>query len=180
MAQHARIEELSDSDSASASDSDPPEDDLSSFTSPLINPSDIPLPAGVSPSQFSERQISSQSQSQSQPNKPFQQTPPPDYKRYQTIYPLYFDARRTRSEGRRVGKEQAVENPLAREIVDAVQALGLKVVFEPGKTHPRDWANPGRVRACLKEGGRPVAAPRVKNSRWLFCLCLCYIHLGLH
>lgn len=59
--------------------------------------------------------------------------------------------------------EQAVKNPLAREIVDAVQLLGLKTVFEPGKTHPRDWANPGRVRVLVKEGGRARSA-KVKNS----------------
>lgn len=59
--------------------------------------------------------------------------------------------------------EEAVKNPLAREIVDAVQLLGLKTVFEPGKTHPKDWANPGRVRVLVKEGGRARNA-RVKNS----------------
>lgn len=62
-----------------------------------------------------------------------------------------------------MGKELAVCNPLAREMVDAVQALGLSVVFEPGKTHPKDWSNPGRVRVLVKEGGR-VKNPRVKNS----------------
>ena len=62
--------------------------------------------------------------------------------------------------------EQAVKNPLAREIVDAVQLLGLKTVFEPGKTHPKDWANPGRVRVLVKEGGRARNA-RVKNSMLL-------------
>ena len=62
--------------------------------------------------------------------------------------------------------EQAIKNPLAREIVDAVQLLGLKTVFEPGKTHPRDWANPGRVRVLVKEGGRARSA-RVKNSMLL-------------
>ena len=80
------------------------------------------------------------------------------------MYPLYFDAGRTRAEGRRVGKELAVENPLAREIVDAVQLLGLNVVFEPGKLHPKDWANPGRVRTLIKEDGR-VKNPNVNNSK---------------
>lgn len=62
--------------------------------------------------------------------------------------------------------KDAVKNPLAREIVDAVQLLGLKTVFEPGKTHPRDWANPGRVRVLVKEGGKARSA-RVKNSKLL-------------
>ena len=62
-----------------------------------------------------------------------------------------------------MGIENAIPNPLAREIVDAVQLLGLKTVFEPGKMHPKDWSNPGRVRVGLKEqesGGRG----KVKNS----------------
>lgn len=45
--------------------------------------------------------------------------------------------------------------------------LGLRTVFEPGKMHPKDWGNPGRVRCALKEaGGRAV---RVANSEceWL-------------
>ena len=47
--------------------------------------------------------------------------------------------------------------------MDAVQLLGLKTVFEPGKMHPKDWANPGRVRVLVKEDGKARNA-RVKNS----------------
>ena len=50
-------------------------------------------------------------------------------------------------------------NPLAREIVDACQGLGLDTVFEPGKTHPKDWANPGRVRVGLRRS-------RIRNSEF--------------
>ena len=146
MAQHARIEELSDS----SADSDPPEDDIDDVAPALIRPSSIPG--------------ASKFQSQPSPqNKPFNPTPPPEYKHYQCIYPLYFDANRTRAEGRRVGADLAISNPLAREIVDAVQLLGLKTVFEPGKMHPKDWANPGRVRVLVKEDGK-ARNSRVKNS----------------
>lgn len=62
-----------------------------------------------------------------------------------------------------MGIENAVPNPLAREIVDAVQSLGLKTVFEPAKMHPKDWSNPGRVKVGLKEQGSPGRG-RVKNS----------------
>lgn len=154
MSQHARIEELSDSDS------DPPEQDPDDFTDTLIRPTNIPPPSSLRPPQ-QQQQPPLQSR---QPQSPsFNSTPPPEYKHYQCLYPLYFDASKTRSDGRRVSAEQAVKNPLAREIVDAVQLLGLKTVFEPGKTHPRDWANPGRVRVLVKEGGRARSA-RVKNS----------------
>ena len=165
MSQHARIEELSDSDS------DPPEDDIDSHIPSLIRPSDIPAPAGVPASHFAERSQSQFQPPRQQPPAPFQSSSsgaPPEYKQWQTLYPLYFDAARTRTEGRRVGAEHAVPNPLAREIMDAVQAQGLKTVFEPGKMHPKDWSNPGRVKVLVKEGGRARNA-RVKNSmssRW--------------
>lgn len=61
----------------------------------------------------------------------------------------------------------AVENPLAREIVEACNLMGLKTVFEPGKMHPRDWANPGRVRVELKVEGKAVN-PRIKNSECFY------------
>ena len=60
-------------------------------------------------------------------------------------------------------KELAVMNPLARQLADAVSSLGLRCVFEPGKTHPKDWSNPGRVRARMVEGGK------VKNSECAPC-----------
>ena len=62
-----------------------------------------------------------------------------------------------------MNKEYAVKNPLAREIVDCCNLNGLKTVFEPMKTHPKDWANPGRVRVLLKEDGQPQHG-KIKNS----------------
>jgi signal recognition particle subunit SRP19 len=84
------------------------------------------------------------------------------YKDYQCIYPIYFDKGRSRGEGRMVGQELAVENPLAREIVNACGRLRLETVFEPGKCHPRDWANPGRIKVKLKGGQNPS----IKNSMY--------------
>lgn len=93
-------------------------------------------------------------------------------KSYQCIYPIYFDASRSREEGRRVNKADAVKNPLARDIVDALQwvagqvGFALQIVFEPSKCHPKDWANPGRVRVEVKRGGEGVTGG-IKNSE--FC-----------
>jgi len=100
-------------------------------------------------------------------------------KHYQCIYPVYFDSTRSREEGRRVKKEDAVPNPLAREIVDAVSFIGnsmnvpLQIVFEPHKGHPKDWGNPGRVRVLLKKDGKPVSAKiHDSMSTWhLTCVC---------
>ncbi|TQS34584.1 hypothetical protein Golomagni_05025 [Golovinomyces magnicellulatus] len=85
---------------------------------------------------------------------------------FQCIYPIYFDKLRSRRQGRMVGKELAVENPMAREIVNSCGYLGLETVFEPTKCHPRDWANPGRVRVNL-HGGRN---PNIKNKHHLYIL----------
>lgn len=85
------------------------------------------------------------------------------FKGYQIIYPIYFEVTRSREEGRRVNKNYAVENPLAREIVDCCKFNGLETVFEPSKCHPKDWANPGRVRVLLKKDGVPQNG-QIKNS----------------
>lgn len=156
MSQHARIEEVSDSDL----DSDPSEQDPSDFAPALIRPASIPasLPPRTAPTLQPQFRAPSTSENDR-------------HKRYQCLYPLYFDASRTRSQGRRVGHELAVPNPLAREIVEAVQLLGLDTVFEPGKVHPKDWSNPGRVRVLIKEGGR-MRNRGVKNS---MCLCVCEV-----
>ena len=152
MSRNARIEEISDSDS-DPDDMDPSDFDPSEFANTIIRPSNVP-----SPTSNSNQQLKPQFQAPSSTTADREK-----HKRWQCLYPLYFDASRTRAEGRRVGKELAVENPLAREIVDAVQLLGLNVVFEPGKMHPKDWANPGRVRTLIKEDGR-IMSSRVKNS----------------
>ncbi|CAK4030118.1 related to signal recognition particle Sec65 [Lecanosticta acicola] len=94
-------------------------------------------------------------------------------KAYQCIYPVYFDSTRSREEGRRVPKVDAVPNPLAREIVEALSQIGqkhnvpLQIVFEPTKTHPKDWANPGRVKVLVKENGTAVNA-KIHNKYHLY------------
>lgn len=161
---HARIEDVSDSDS------DPAEGDISDLddfdereilkarpsqvqppipksSSRLINPSAIPGQrqgpiTGHDGTQFQTTQDDSK------------------YKDFQCLYPVYFDKNRSRAQGRRVGMENAVENPLAREIVAACGRLRLETLFEPAKLHPKDWSNPGRVKVKLKGSNNPL----VNNS----------------
>ena len=146
MANQARAEELSDSD---PDDMDPSDFDPSLEVPPnssIISPSTIP------------------SQARPQGPPPTAQRPDPEQvKEWQCLYPLYFDSTKTRAEGRRVSKELAVKNPLAREICDAVFGLGLELAFEAGKIHPRDWANPGRVRVLVKQNGKAMSK-NVRNS----------------
>nr|OQO26748.1 hypothetical protein B0A51_05632 [Rachicladosporium sp. CCFEE 5018] len=101
-------------------------------------------------------------------------------KQYQCLYPVYFDASRSREEGRRVKMEDAVDCPLAREIVEALQYIGdsqnipFRVVFEPHKSHPKDWANPGRIRVLVKKDGKAVDR-KVKNKHHLYKLVADYL-----
>ncbi|KAF2740783.1 signal recognition particle, SRP19 subunit [Polyplosphaeria fusca] len=143
-----RVEEVSDSDS------DPPESALDDDSS-LMVPANIP----------------SQGQHVLQPQSPSIRTSSDreKSKHYQCLYPVYFDKSRTRAEGRRVGGELAVENPLAWGLANAASSLGLSTVFEPDKLHPKDWSNPGRVRVLLKQDGKAMTR-NIKNKHHLYIL----------
>lgn len=159
---HARIEEVSDSDLEY--DSDPSEDDIEDFDEREIIKARVPKPAAQAsradpnPSLVQPKSVPSVARD----GVAFEAaTDESKYKDFQCIYPIYFDRNRTRKQGRRVGIEGAVENPLAREIVAACGRLKLQVLFEPTKLHPKDWANPGRVKVKLKDGQNPM----IKNSK---------------
>ncbi|KAK4237663.1 signal recognition particle SEC65 subunit [Achaetomium macrosporum] len=166
---HPRVEEVSDSD---VDMSDPSEGDIDDFVESdimrRVNDSKKPQP---------------QRQQQPPPSRP----PPPmsqgsaafpqiqmrtttdekAYKSYQCLYPVYFDATRTRAEGRRVPRSLAVANPLAIDIVQACAQLRLQTVLEAGKLHPKDWANPGRVKVNLRGDSQQAVA---KNKHHLYIL----------
>ncbi|KAI1805703.1 signal recognition particle, SRP19 subunit [Daldinia bambusicola] len=190
---HPRVEEVSDSDL-----SDPSEGDIEDFLE-----SDIlrqKAPAASSPPSSSTRAPpppttttsgggSSLLHPSSAPQA--QQIQASDIKDYQMLYPVYFDATRSRAEGRRVSKALAVKNPLAREIAAACAALRLSPVFEAHRVHPKDWANPGRVRVKLGKNNNnnnnnnsssnssfAAAAVNVKNKHHLYILVA--QHLQMH
>lgn len=73
------------------------------------------------------------------------------FKTWNVLYPCYFDANLTHTQGRRVGKALAVKNPQAQTIMQGLRELGIPAILEATKTHPRDWANTGRVRYLLKD-----------------------------
>ena len=167
---HARIEEVEDSDP----EIDDPETYLPSSDDHIIRPAGQPV------------EVASSSSRAGGPNPTLFRPPPPgqsisqqqtreNVKTYQTIYPVYFDSSRTRAQGRRVSSKLASPNPLAYNLLAAAQyALGdrgLPMVLEPDKTHPKDWANPGRVRIQLydKETHKPLH-PRIKNKAYLYNL----------
>ncbi|AOW07521.1 signal recognition particle protein [Yarrowia lipolytica] len=99
-----------------------------------------------------------------------------DFKDWQIVYPVYFDKNKTVGEGRRVPLELAVENPLGQTIAEACKMLTLPSIYEAHKTHPKDWANPGRVRVQLKDDPALGLPPHsVKNKRHLFRLIAQYM-----
>lgn len=155
-----RVEEVSDSDS------EPSEMDIDDVAI-LTNASNAPstsLAPSLTPSHMLQPQSPSIKTSTDRDKS----------KHYQCLYPIYFDKARSRAEGRRIGQELAVENPLAREIADAAANLGLRTVFEPDKTHPKDWSNPGRVRVLLKHEGK-LMDDDVKNKHYLYILVSQYL-----
>jgi signal recognition particle subunit SRP19 len=87
-------------------------------------------------------------------------------KSMQVLYPCYFDSQRSHSQGRRVPASLASPNPMAQTIANACVSLHLKCVFEPDKSHPQDYGNPGRVRVALKHEGQPESV-LVSNKREL-------------
>jgi signal recognition particle subunit SRP19 len=63
------------------------------------------------------------------------------------LWPAYFDAEYTRSEGRRLPVEQAVSEPTVDEIAKAVQQVGYDAKIERDKTYSREYTERGRVLA---------------------------------
>lgn len=61
------------------------------------------------------------------------------------IYPAYLDAALSRSQGRRVPRSQAVDEPTVDEIAKAVQQVGYDAVIERDKSYSREWKPRGRV-----------------------------------
>ncbi|KAH8906584.1 signal recognition particle, SRP19 subunit [Coniochaeta sp. PMI_546] len=171
---HPRIEEVSDSD---VDMSDPSEGDIDDFAdedimrrvepaarkpppaasqtakSHILPPSQLPSPGAAGASQAASAAAAAASGYHTASS-------PAAYAGHQVLYPVYFDASRSRAEGRRVSKSQAVPNPLAVEIAAACQRLRLNPVLEPTKLHPKDWGNPGRVRILIK----PAAAAAKKTG----------------
>jgi signal recognition particle subunit SEC65 len=165
----AQIEEVSDSDSdPSEGDISELEDDFDEREILKARPSTSKAQASSSSALIDPSAIPSSQKVQSSPltdGTGFQTAIDESrYKNFQCLYPVYFDKKRSRAEGRRVGLEDAVDSPLAREIVEACGRLRLETLFEPAKIHPKDWSNPGRIKVRIKGSGNPL----VNNSEFTF------------
>lgn len=90
---------------------------------------------------------------------------PAETKEWISLYPIYFDAKRSHKTGeRRVTWAKSSLYPHSLGLAKALQRLGLRAIHEPGKTHPRDWENPGRVKVrVFDEDGKAVASVQGKT-----------------
>lgn len=170
---HPRIEEVSDSDLEMVSD--PEEIDIDDFDDTDIMRRVEPKSAVAAASEPSAADQQALQQLMMNPSNTRSVTADEraSYAGYQSLYPVYFDASRTRAQGRRVSAALAVPNPLAREIANACSRLRLQTVLEPEKTHPKDWANPGRVKVALKPAAAKGAATpthKIANKHHLYML----------
>jgi signal recognition particle subunit SRP19 len=68
------------------------------------------------------------------------------------VWPVYFDATKTKAEGRRVPKNLAVPMPKLMEIKDAAERIGLQHEIVQDVGYPKvPWVKAGRL---LVEKGR--------------------------
>ncbi|RLE71199.1 MAG: hypothetical protein DRJ43_00200 [Thermoprotei archaeon] len=73
-------------------------------------------------------------------------------KRKIVVWPLYFDSRRSWSEGRRVPKRLAVEKPTLELLARAARAAGYDVEVDPEARHPSCWfESNGRILVTTDE-----------------------------
>lgn len=83
-----------------------------------------------------------------------------DRERWICIYPAYINSKKSRQEGRKVAKENAVDNPSYQEIKDVLGVTGLPFLVE-NKLYPREKSKElqcrGRIRVQIKnDDGKPI------------------------
>lgn len=62
------------------------------------------------------------------------------------LWPIYFDADRSRSGGRKVPLHLAVKGVTAEALLKAARAAGYDAVLDPSAKHPASWfESSGRV-----------------------------------
>ncbi len=62
------------------------------------------------------------------------------------FWPQYFDAKRSRAEGRRLPQNLAIEKVTTKEIASAAKSLGYNAEIEGSFKYSKTWwDNPGRV-----------------------------------
>ena len=80
------------------------------------------------------------------------------------IYPIYFDATRSRKDGRRVPKKLSIEKPTIIDISKAAKNLGYNPVLQQNSSHPKyNWRNDGRI-LVDKKGSKNSMITQIAKS----------------
>lgn len=80
------------------------------------------------------------------------------------IWPLYFDASKTRNEGRRVSKTLAVTSPKVSELKEAAEKTGLKCEVVVDATHPKmPWLKMGMI-LVEKDGSKEKVIKKIAKQ----------------
>ena len=80
------------------------------------------------------------------------------------IWPAYFDAGKTRMEGRRVPKNLAVPSPKISEIEEAAAKLGLEPELVPDKGYPKTPWNKAGMLLVEKEDSKEQVINRIAKQ----------------
>lgn len=85
------------------------------------------------------------------------------------LWVTYFDANKTRSEGRKVGRKLAIERPTADELAKAVEMLRIPYRVDKSAAYPKAWWEKGGrlfVSKVMPKGKMIVSiAKNLKNLR---------------
>ncbi len=86
------------------------------------------------------------------------------------LWPVYFDLKKTRSEGRRVPRSLAIKSPSIDELAKAAERAGYDIKIDRDAKYPAFWfEEPGRIIVYTEEPKttviRRVAEILVKNFR---------------
>ncbi|PKA58108.1 Signal recognition particle 19 kDa protein [Apostasia shenzhenica] len=78
------------------------------------------------------------------------------FKKWNIIYPIYINLKKSIAEGRQNSASKACENPTCIEIGDCCNHLKIPCAIEHDKACPRDFMQIGRVRfELIREHGSP-------------------------
>ncbi|KAK7268875.1 hypothetical protein RIF29_21584 [Crotalaria pallida] len=88
-------------------------------------------------------------------------------KKWNIVYPVYINSKKTMAEGRRIGLTKACENPTCVEIGDCCNHLKIPFAIEIDKAYPRDFMQRGRVRVLIKKEDGTLSNPAISSRKQL-------------
>uniref|UniRef100_A0A0A9D5K4 Signal recognition particle 19 kDa protein n=1 Tax=Arundo donax TaxID=35708 RepID=A0A0A9D5K4_ARUDO len=88
-------------------------------------------------------------------------------KKWNVIYPVYLNSKKTVAEGRRIAAAKACTDPTCIEIADSCSYLKIPHAIELDKAYPRDFFQVGRVRVQLKKDDGSPVNPAIKTKKQL-------------